>query len=130
MGKPFSLDELLARLRALVRRGPRWAESVREFGAVVIDRDRRQLSIDGGRVVLTSREFEIVALLAWCDGRVLPRDEILEAVWGDATEGASASLEVLVTRIRRKLSDRGVTDALRTVRQVGYAWAIERSKRN
>jgi DNA-binding response OmpR family regulator len=79
-------------------------------------------------LALTPREFDIVALLAWRGGRVVPRDELLEAVWGDATERVAASFDVLLTRIRRKLSEHGVRDALRTVRQVGYAWALDRSK--
>jgi DNA-binding response OmpR family regulator len=49
-------------------------------------------------------------------------------VWGDSSDKAAASLDVLLVRIRRKLAERGVRDALRTVRQVGYAWALERSK--
>jgi DNA-binding response OmpR family regulator len=129
LGKPFSLDELVARIRALTRRGPRWTESIRTFGTVAIDRDRRLVTVGGRRVALTPRELDIVALLAWRDGRVVMRDEVLEAVWGDATEGAAASLDVLVTRIRRKLAELGVGEAVRTIRQVGYAWAIERSKR-
>jgi two-component system, OmpR family, response regulator len=128
LGKPFSVDELVARVRALGRRGPRLTESVRRFGGVVIDRDRRVITIDEGRLMLTAREFDIVALLAWRDGRVVPRDEILEAVWGDASERTAASADVLLARIRRKLTEHGVRDALRTVRQVGYAWALERSK--
>jgi DNA-binding response OmpR family regulator len=128
LGKPFSIDELVARVRALGRRGPRWTESVRAFGAVVVDRDRRALTVSGVRLPLTPRELEIVALVAWRDGRVVPREELLEAVWGDATERAGASLDVLVARVRRKLAEHGVRDALRTIRQVGYAWALERSK--
>jgi len=128
LGKPFSLDELAARLRALARRGPRWTESTRRFGPVAVDRDRRIVTVDGAPLALTPRELEILALLAWRDGRVVARDDILEAVWGDASEGAAASLEVLVARIRRKLAEHGVRDALRTVRHVGYAWALERSK--
>jgi DNA-binding response OmpR family regulator len=128
LGKPFSMDELHARIRALVRRGPRWAQAVRWFGPLVVDRDRRIVAVGGERLALTTREFDIVALLAWREGRVLARDEILEAVWGDATDRAAASLEVLVARIRRKLADRGVRDALRTVRHVGYAWELEHSK--
>jgi DNA-binding response OmpR family regulator len=128
LGKPFSLDELAARVRALARRGPRWTESIRRFGSVVIDRDRRTVTVDGAPLALTPRELEIVALLAWRDGRVAARDDILEAVWGDASEGAAASLEVLVARIRRKLAEHGVRDALRTVRHVGYAWALEHSR--
>ena len=128
LGKPFAVDELLARVRALGRRGPRWTESVRRYGAVVIDRDRRLLTVGGQRLALTAREFDIVALLAWRDGRVAPRDEMLEAVWGDASERTAASAEVLLTRVRRKLAEAGVREAVRTVRQVGYAWALERSK--
>jgi two-component system, OmpR family, response regulator MprA len=128
MGKPFATAELVARVRALARRGPRWTESQRSFGALAIDRDRRLVTRDGALVPLTPREFDIVALLAWRDGRVIPRDEILEAVWGDASESASASLEVLLTRIRRKLGSQGPDDIIRTVRQVGYAWVPARSK--
>ncbi|MDP9152521.1 MAG: response regulator transcription factor [Myxococcota bacterium] len=129
LGKPFSMDELVARLRALARRGPRWTESVRNFGPLSIDRDRREVTLGGERLPLTAREFDIVALLAFREGRVVPRDDILEAVWGDASESAAASFEVLLARIRRKLSERGLRDVLRTVRQIGYAWALERSKR-
>ena len=128
LGKPFSIEELVARIRALARRGPRWAESVRRYGLLTIDRDRRVVAVGGSRVPLTAREFDIVALLAWREGHVLPRDEILEAVWGDASERAAASFDVLTARIRRKLTQYGFRDAVRTVRQVGYAWALERSK--
>jgi two-component system, OmpR family, response regulator len=128
LGKPFATAELTARVRALGRRGPRWTESVRAFGPVVIDRDRRTVTLGGARVALTAREFDIVALLAWSDGRVVSRDDLLESVWGETTERASASLEVLITRIRRKLAVRPPADVIRTVRQIGYAWALDRSK--
>ena len=130
LGKPFSVEELVARVRALARRGPRWTESVLRFGAIVVDRDRRIVTASDSRLPLTAREFDIVALLAWRDGRVVARGEILEAVWGDPSESAAASFDVLVARIRRKLAQHGVRDALRTVRHVGYAWAPERSKRD
>jgi DNA-binding response OmpR family regulator len=126
--KPFAVDELLARVRALGRRGPRWTESTRRYGALTIDRDRRLVTVDGDRVPLTPRELEIVAILAWRDGRVIGRDELLDAVWGEANERTAASFDVLVARVRRKLADRGVKDAIRTVRQVGYAWALKGSK--
>ncbi len=126
LGKPFSTEELGARVRALGRRGPRWTESVKTFGDLVIDRDRRSVTFQGQMVPLTPRELEIVALLAWRNGRVVPRDEILEAVWGDTSEKASASLEVLVARIRRKLAFG--PEVIRTLRQTGYAWALEASK--
>jgi DNA-binding response OmpR family regulator len=128
LGKPFSLEELLARVRALCRRGPRWADSVRRFGRVVVDGDRRVVTVDGKRLPLTARELDIVAVVSSREGRVVPRDELLEAVWGNGSERAGASLEVLLVRIRRKLAEHGVRDALCTVRQVGYTWSLERSK--
>lgn len=129
LGKPFAMDELVARVRALSRRGPRWSESTRAYDRLVVDRDKRTVTIDGTPVALTARELDIVALLAWREGRVISRRDLLEAVWGEETERAGASLDVLVARIRRKLADRGVHEAVRTVRQVGYAWGLERSKR-
>jgi len=128
LGKPFSLEELLARIRALCRRGPRWTESVRSFGRVVVDGDRRVVTVDGERLALTAREFDIVAVVSSRDGRVVTRDELLEAVWGETSDRAVGSLEVLLVRIRRKLGERGFRDALRTQRQVGYTWSLERSK--
>jgi len=130
LGKPFSVAELLARVRALGRRGPHWSESVRAYDGLKIDRDRRVVTVDGEPAALTPREFEIVCLLAWRDGRVASRDEILEMVWGDATEGGAASLEVLVARIRRKLARPGRGEVIRTARQAGYAWALPLSKRS
>jgi two-component system OmpR family response regulator len=128
LGKPFSTSELVARVRALGRRGPRWTESVRVYRDIRIDRDRRLVVVAGTRLPLTPREHDIVALLAWRDGRAVSREDILESVWGETSERAAASLEVLVARVRRKLAERGVHDAIQTVRQHGYAWAIPRSK--
>ncbi len=128
LGKPFSIEELLARIRALGRRGPRWVETRRYFGPVLVDVDQRKVSVHDVPLALTAREFDIVALLASRQGRVVSRDEILEAVWGAPSERAAASLEVLITRVRRKLAEHDLRDAVRTVRQVGYAWQLERSK--
>jgi len=135
LGKPFSMAELIARVRALSRRGPRWTESCRTYGRVLVDRDARVLTVDGAALPLTPREFDIVALLAWRDGRAVSRDDLLESVWGASDDRSErggrtgASLDVLMTRIRRKLAERGVHDAVRTVRQMGYVWALPRSKR-
>src|SRR5207249_2908859 len=123
LGKPFSIAELTARVRALGRRGPRFAESTRTYGELRIDLERRTLTFSttkgDERMPLTPREFDIVALLAYRDGRVVARDESLEAVWGEANTSSAASLEVLVTRIRRKLTPRACAEVIRTVRQVG-----------
>jgi DNA-binding response OmpR family regulator len=125
MGKPFAPAELAARLRALARRRQKWTESVRTFGDLTLDRDRRVVERAGSRVPFTPRELEVLFLLAWRDGRVVSRQDLLESVWGETTESAAASLDVLVTRIRRKLEGQA---AIRTVRNVGYAWELLRSK--
>jgi two-component system OmpR family response regulator len=129
LGKPFATAELTARVRALGRRGPKWAEGKREYGRLCIDRERRIVTLDGEALAFTPRELDIVSLLAWRDGRVVSKDELLETVWGNTGEGVAASLDVLLARIRRKLAPLGV-DTIRTVRQVGYAWSLERSKRS
>lgn len=128
LGKPFSADELRARVRALLRRGPRFTETRRAFGPLEIDRERREIRRDGEVVPLTPRELEITALLAFREGRVVSRDELLEAVWGEASESAAASLEVLIARIRRKLGGGADAEIIRTIRGTGYAWAVARSK--
>ena len=130
LGKPFSTDELVARLVALSRRGPRWSESSRRYGKLRIDRASRIVELEEKRLPFTPRELDIIIMLAWRDGRAVSRDDILESVWGEATERSAASLEVLVARIRRKLVEHDVRDALRTVRSMGYAWSLERSKQD
>jgi DNA-binding response OmpR family regulator len=121
MGKPFAPRELTARLRALSRRREKWTDSVRVFGDLRVDRDRRVIERAGARLPFTPRELDVLLLLAWRDGRVVARDAILEAVWGEITDSAAASLEVLIARMRRKL-DRNSVSYIRTVRNVGYAW--------
>ena len=127
VGKPFASSELLARVRALGRRGPRWTESKKSFGDVTIDRERRTAFRGEQALPLTPREFDVVALLAWRNGRVVPRDELLEMVWGTASEREAASLEVLVSRIRRKFGSKNPDDVVRTIRGTGYAWSLGRS---
>ena len=124
LGKPFAVEELVARVRALTRRGPRYKEARRSFGDITIDRERRTVSRGPDPIPLTPRELEIVVLLAWRDGRVVARPEILEIVWGDDDDRSTGSLDVLVRRIRRKLGE----DVITTHRNVGYAWGRARSK--
>jgi DNA-binding response OmpR family regulator len=116
--KPFALAELNARVRALGRRGPIVRDRIAEFGAVRIDLDRRQVTVRDRRVPLTAKELCIMEVLA-NKGGVVPRDHLLESVWGEVHESAQASLEVLIGRIRRKLG--AASSVLRTIRGVGYS---------
>lgn len=115
--KPFSLVVLLARLRALLRRGPATSLDTIEVGDLVIDRG--QLSAawrDGDPVPLTQREFAVLEHLARRAPDVVSKTGLLDAVWGMDFEGDPNIVEVYVGYLRRKLG----RDAVRTVRHVGY----------
>ena len=105
LGKPFALSELRARVTALARRGPRLRERMVTLGPLAIDLEARRVRLHERPVHLTAKELSIMGVLGARLGRVVTRDELLEAVWGEATESARASLDVLVMRIRRKLGD-------------------------
>jgi two-component system, OmpR family, KDP operon response regulator KdpE len=102
--KPFAVGELLARLRAVMRRvGPPTGEPVIEVGELLIDLDKQQVSIAGRRVHLTPREFEILRLLAQNEGKLLTHKTILREVWGVAYQSESSYLHVFVSQLRHKL---------------------------
>jgi two-component system, OmpR family, response regulator len=117
LAKPFAVAELRARVRALARRGalPRGTRVC--AGDAELDLAARRASISGQEVPVTAREWSILDLLVRRGGRLVAREEILDIVWGDASASASASLDVMIGRIRRKLGD-GV---IRTIRGEGYA---------
>lgn len=116
--KPFALAELAARVRALGRRGPIRREQSLSFGEVSIDVERREVCVSGRPIPLTAREVSIVQVLASRRG-VVSREFLLESVWGESSESAQKSLDVLIGRIRRKLGEHG--SVLRTVRGLGYS---------
>ncbi|MDD3355101.1 response regulator [Zoogloea sp.] len=116
MIKPFDLDELAARLRALLRRAAGRAEARLIHGDLVLDPAARVVTLQGGVVSLTSREFDLLRVLLEAAGRVLSRRVLEEQLyaWGDELD--SNALEVHVHHLRRKLG----SDLIRTVRGVGY----------
>jgi two-component system OmpR family response regulator len=117
--KPFAVSELVARLNALARRGPLTRDRTLSFGRLQIDLEARRVTVDGAPVLLTARELAILEFLASRRGGVVSRDQLVEGVWGEDTESARASLDVLVARIRRKLG--AAAPSLQTVRGLGYA---------
>jgi two-component system OmpR family response regulator len=123
LGKPFALSELGARVTALGRRGPRLRERVVKVGPLVVELDARRVRVRDKTIALTAKELSIVEFLAGRRNRVVARDELIEGVWGDLSESARASLDVLVMRIRRKLGPDA--ELLRTVRGLGYALESE-----
>lgn len=118
--KPFALAELHARIRALGRRHGIAAPARLERGSVVIDFAARWLERDGARITLTGREWAVLEVLAARAGRVVPRQEVIEAAWPEPHHSASDSLDVIVSRLRRKLGPTTQGDWIRTVRGQGY----------
>ena len=129
VAKPFSRPELLARIEAVLRRERRDSvpdgERGRElaFDAVRIDVARRQVTVDGGGIHLTPKEFDLLAHMAGHPGRIFTRDQLLARIWGYDYEGDGRTVDVHVSWLRGKLRGRNGHDYFRTVRGVGYAFA-------
>jgi two-component system KDP operon response regulator KdpE len=101
--KPFGIDELLARLRAALRRGEPSGEPVVEIGALSIDLEKRAVHVDGALVQLTPHEFELLRALARNPGKLMTHSALLREVWGRAYGDESHYLHVYVSQLRRKL---------------------------
>ncbi|HEX6498555.1 MAG TPA: response regulator transcription factor [Micromonosporaceae bacterium] len=119
--KPFSPRELVARVKALVRRaaGPPDGDRVRVLGDVALDPARRSVHAAGAPVALTPTEFDLLAHLMARPGRVFTREELLASVWGYAAHAGTRTVDVHVAQVRGKLGAAG--SIIRTVRGVGYA---------
>ncbi len=119
--KPFALDELLARLRALLRRtGMSGDVEVLQVGDLVLDPARRQAWRGARELELTKTEFDLLELLLFNGGIVLTRDQIYERIWGFDFETSSKSLDVYISYLRRKTEEDGEARLIHTVRGVGY----------
>jgi two-component system OmpR family response regulator len=117
--KPFSYVVLLARLRALLRRGGRERPVVLAHGDVELDPAERRVTVAGAEVVLTAREFALLEYLIRHPGQVVSKTELLDHVWDAALETAPNAVEVYVGYLRRKIG----RDRLETVRGAGYRLA-------
>jgi two-component system KDP operon response regulator KdpE len=103
--KPFGIDELLARLRALLRRSAPSSEPVLAIGELEIDLEKRLVTVGGRRVQLTPNEFDLLRVLAQNEGKLMTHPAILREVWGPAYGTESHYLHVYVSQLRRKLED-------------------------
>jgi DNA-binding response OmpR family regulator len=122
--KPFGFRELVARIRAVIRRAraaPRSVEGPQRLGPLELDRRQRRVLVGGTEIVLTAKEFDLLALLAEDPGAVFARDQILERVWDPHWFGPTKTLDVHVASLRRKLGDPGWIE---TVRGVGFRLVV------
>ncbi len=118
--KPFAFDELLARIRALMRRSQPENESALQFADLVLDTASREVSRGGEQFQLTAKEFELLELFMRHPRQVLTREIIFDRVWGYDFGGESNIIEVYVRYLRAKLETEGRSKLIHTVRSVGY----------
>ncbi len=124
--KPFAFDELLARLRALMRRQSGGGRTPRmEYAGVVLDPVTRAVARDGRAIELTNKEYALLELLLRHPGHVYTRTAILESVWGYDFDAGSNVLEVYMNFLRKKIDVAGSRKLLHTVRGVGYVMREE-----
>ena len=116
LAKPFHMEELLARIRALLRRATGHATSELTAGAVSLDTRSGRVSVDGNPVKLTSHEYRLLSYLMHHAGRVISRGELTEHLYDQDFDRDSNTIEVFVGRLRRKLG----VDVIQTVRGLGY----------
>ena len=116
MAKPFSIDELLARIRLRLRGGSADEPTTLRSGSLVLDLHSRMISVDGVNHELSSREFALAETFLRHPGQVLSREQLLEMVWGYSFDPGSNLVDVYVRYLRTKIG----AEAIRTVRGVGY----------
>jgi two-component system phosphate regulon response regulator OmpR len=132
LGKPFNPRELLARLAAILRRSRRAPEPSQQaellrFGRLSIDRERREVQLDGERKDLTGKQFDLLLLLAERAGRIQSREHLMEAMGGERWETFDRSIDVHISRIRNAIEDDPKHPRfVQTVRGAGYVFTPPR----
>lgn len=121
LAKPFSITELIARLRAVLRRRAGTALTVQTFADLSLNVATREVRRGSARVQLTPREFALLECLMRTPGRVVTRVEISQSVWGHQFDAGTNFVDVAIQRLRRKLDDPFPLKLIQTVRGIGYA---------
>lgn len=121
MVKPFAVDELLARVRALLRRSAAAAEETLRYADVTLNPATREAVRAGKRLDLTPKEFDLLELFLRNPRQALSREQISDRVWGYSYEGESNVIDVCVKHLREKLEEHGGQRLVQTIRGIGYA---------
>ena len=123
--KPFHMEELLARLKVLIRRAAGFASSVIEHGPLKLDTSSKEVRVEGALVELTAFEYRLLEFLALNPSRVVSKAELTEHLYEQDFDRDSNVIEVFVGRLRRKLDPAGSLKPIRTVRGQGYRFALD-----
>lgn len=124
IAKPFSLKILAARVQALLRRTERNQSDIVSFNGLEIDNQGRHVYVDGQRIDMSPKEYELLLYLAENEGRALSRDQILNAVWDYDYYGDVRTVDTHVKKLRLKLGDK--SELIQTVRGLGYRFEVSR----
>ncbi len=127
--KPFHMEELLARLHALLRRAGGWSSSTVTTGPVTVDLRSQSVSVDGVPVELTAFEYRLLECLLMRPGQVLSKSELTERLYEQDFDRDSNVIEVFIGRLRRKLDPEGRLNPIETLRGRGYRWSLDRNDR-
>lgn len=127
LAKPFHFEELLARVRALLRRAAGWSTDTLRFDTVELDTRSQTLRVDSAGVELTAYEYKVIEYLMLNAGEVVSKATLGEHVYGEDLDPDSNVLEVLIGRVRRKLDPNGDLKPVETLRGRGYRFALARS---
>ncbi|MBO7345859.1 MAG: response regulator transcription factor [Clostridia bacterium] len=118
--KPFSTDELLARIKALLRRKEKFTGDVLSYNDLSLDRNTIELVCGQKRVVLGKKEFQILEMLILNQGKSVDKDKLIEKIWGYDTDAEYNTIEVYVSFLRRKLTAVGSKTEIKSIRGIGY----------
>lgn len=125
LAKPFQFEELLARIKALLRRAASIADSVLTMGPICLDTAAQVVSINNETVNLTSFEYRLLELLIRNQGNIINKQTITDYLYSHGDDHDSNVLEVLISRLRRKLDPDGVLNPIQTVRGRGYRCSVQ-----
>ncbi|MEA2571519.1 MAG: two-component system, OmpR family, copper resistance phosphate regulon response regulator CusR [Acidobacteriota bacterium] len=125
LAKPFDFGELLARLRALLRRGGATIDALLRVGTLEIDTRSHGVTIDERPLVLTTKEYAVLEYLARNAGRIVGREELAEHVWNETFDPFTNVIEVYINRLRRHIEKVSEKKVIRTVRGAGYMLTID-----
>lgn len=123
--KPFNTDELLARIKALLRRKDNFTGNLLSFNDIVLDRDSFKVSCKNNTMALGKKEFQILELLMLSNNKTIDKERIIEKIWGFDSEAEYNTVEVYVSFLRKKLLAIGSKTEIRSIRGIGYTLGNE-----
>ena len=128
--KPFQPEELLARVRALIRRSGGWAQSLLQCGPIALDAGAQQVTLDGQSLTLTAYEYKILEFLMLHAGEVVSKTDLTEHIYEEESDRDSNVIEVFIRRLRKKLDPEETLQPIETLRGRGYRLNLPRNAGN